>query len=115
VHASALTAQETDWTRIVTLYDALLRAWPSPVVALNRAAAIAMADGPQTGLAALDEVASESALRGYHYVPAARADLLRKLGRDAEAAEEYRRALVLVGNDVERRFLQRRLAAVTAN
>jgi RNA polymerase sigma-70 factor (ECF subfamily) len=115
VHGSAPSARDTDWPRIVMLYDALLRAWPSPVVALNRAAAIAMAQGPQTGLAALDEVASVSALRGYHYVPAARADLLRKLGRDAEAAEEYRRALVLVGNDVERRFLQRRLAAVTAN
>jgi RNA polymerase sigma-70 factor (ECF subfamily) len=115
VHAAAATADETDWPQIVSLYDALLQAWPSPVVSLNRAASIAMADGPQTGLAALDQVASDVTLRDYHYVPAARADLLRKLGRDGEAAEEYRRALNLVGNEVERRYLERRLAEVSAN
>ncbi|HEX5016257.1 MAG TPA: RNA polymerase sigma factor [Actinomycetes bacterium] len=113
VHASAPSASMTDWPAIVSLYDQLLVVWPTPVVALNRAAAIAMADGPAAGLEALDDAASSPALRGYHYVPAARADLLRQLGRDAEAAEEYRQALLMVGNDVERRFLQRRLAEVT--
>jgi RNA polymerase sigma-70 factor (ECF subfamily) len=112
-HAMAPTADATDWRQIVQYYDRLARVWPTPVVELNRAAAIAMADGPERGLAAMDVVARDPALAGYHYVPAARADLLRRVGRDAEAAEEYRRALVLVGNDVERRFLQRRLIEVT--
>jgi RNA polymerase sigma-70 factor (ECF subfamily) len=115
VHASAARADDTDWPQVVRLYDHLLGVWPTPVVALNRAAAVAMSEGPEVGLTVLDAVASDPALRGYHYVPAARADLLRRLGRDAEAAEEYRQALMNVGNDVERRFLQRRLAEVTAN
>jgi RNA polymerase sigma-70 factor (ECF subfamily) len=74
-----------------------------------------MSDGPAAGLVELDAVASDPALKGYHYVPATRADLLRRLGRSAESAEEYRQALLLVGNEVERRFLQQRLAEVTGN
>lgn len=113
VHARASTWEQTDWPLIVRLYDDLLSVWPSPVVQLNRAAAVAMADGPQAGLAVLDRVAGDPALKGYHYLPAARADLLRRLGRDAEAADEYRQALLVVGNDVERRYLERRLADVS--
>ncbi len=113
VHARASTWERTDWPLIVRLYDDLLSVWPSPVVQLNRAAAVAMADGPQAGLAVLDRVAGDPALKGYHYLPAARADLLRRLGRDSEAADEYRQALLVVGNDVERRYLERRLADVT--
>ena len=113
-HARASSEAATDWARIVELYDRLMEVWPTPVVALNRAVAVAMAAGPAAGLAALDLVASDPSLRDYHYVPAARADLLRRLGQTEEAAEQYRQALLLVGNDVERRFLQRRLAQVTA-
>ena len=112
-HVRAPSEPATDWARVVELYDRLMDVWPTPVVALNRAVAVAMAAGPAAGLAELDLVASDPSLRGYHYVPAARADLLRRLGHTAEAAEEYRQALMLVGNDVERRFLQRRLAEVT--
>jgi RNA polymerase sigma-70 factor (ECF subfamily) len=115
VHASAASDADTDWPQIVRLYDELLKVWPTPVVALNRSVAVAMSDGPAAGLAELDAVASDPALTEYHYVPAARADLLRRLGRSAESAEEYRQALLLVGNDVERRFLQQRLAEVTGN
>jgi RNA polymerase sigma-70 factor (ECF subfamily) len=114
VHARAPSWERTDWPLIVRLYDDLLSVWPSPVVQLNRAAAVAMADGPQAGLAVLEQVAGDPALKGYQYLPAARADLLRRLGRDSEAAEQYRQALARVQNDVERRFLQRRLAEVTA-
>lgn len=113
VHARASTWERTDWPLIVRLYDDLMTVWPSPVVQLNRAAAVAMAHGPQAGLAVLDRVAGDPALNGYQYLPAARADLLRRLGRDVEAAEQYRQALLIVGNDVERRYLQRRLADVT--
>jgi RNA polymerase sigma-70 factor (ECF subfamily) len=115
VHASAASDAATDWPQIVRLYDELLGLWPTPVVALNRSVAVAMSDGPAAGLVELDAVASDPALKGYHYVPATRADLLRRLGRSAESAEEYRQALLLVGNDVERRFLQQRLAEVTGN
>ena len=106
-HASAATAGETDWGSIVDLYDVLLEA-PNPVVALNRAVAIGFRDGPDAGLAALDEVD----LPGYHLVEATRAEFLRRAGRRREAAAAYRRALDLVGTDAERRLLERRLAGV---
>lgn len=92
----------------MALYDVLARLSPSPVVQLNRAVAVAMRDGPQAGLAALDALRDE-ALRGYHPLPAARADLLRKLGRATEAAAEYRVALELASNERERAFLRRKL------
>ena len=111
-HADARTWAETDWVQIVALYDLLLLTWPSPVVALNRAAALAMRDGAEVGLVALGAL-DASALAGYHYLPAARADLLRRLGRREEAASAYREALALVDNTTERTFLQRRLAEVT--
>lgn len=114
VHGRSASWAETDWTLIVQIYDELDLVWPSPVVRLNRAAALAMAEGPEAGLLALDELSGDPALRRYHYLPAARADLLRRLGRDAEAADQYRQALLLVDNEVERRFLQRRLVDVTA-
>jgi RNA polymerase sigma factor (sigma-70 family) len=112
-HARAPSWEATDWPRIVTLYGALAAVAPSPVVELNRAVAIGMADGPAAGLAALDRI-EEGALRGYHLWPAARADLLRRLGRWPEAAAEYRRALRLVDNVRERTFLAGRLAACEA-
>lgn len=108
VHAEAADVATTDWPQIVALYDLLDRATPSPVVELNRAVAVAMRDGSQAGLDALDALDTE-ALRGYHLLPAARADLLRRLGRTAEAAAAYRAALELVGNDRERAYLQNRL------
>jgi RNA polymerase sigma-70 factor (ECF subfamily) len=113
VHARAQTADATDWPTIVQLYGALALIWPSPVVRLNRAVAVGMAEGPAAGLAAVDELSDDQTLRQYHYLPSTRADMLRRLGRRDEAAEAYRFALVLVGNDVERRFLQQRLAEVT--
>ncbi|HEU4953179.1 MAG TPA: RNA polymerase sigma factor, partial [Gemmatimonadales bacterium] len=91
-HARARTADETDWTRIVALYDALLRLIPSPVIALNRAVAVAMASGPEAGLALVDALADERALRGYHLLPSARGELLARLGRDDEARAEFARA-----------------------
>jgi len=112
VHSAALRYDQTDWPQIVGLYDLLWQRWPSPVVQLNRAVAIAMRDGPRAGLAALDEI-DPGVLTGYHYLPAARADLLRRLGRNVEAAEQYRLALTSVGNAAERRFLERRLAEVS--
>jgi RNA polymerase sigma-70 factor (ECF subfamily) len=108
VHAEAASTSTTDWPQIVALYDVLARLSPSPVVQLNRAVAVAMRDGPQAGLAALDALRDE-ALRGYHPLPAARADLLRKLGRTTEAAAEYRVALELASNERERAFLRRKL------
>lgn len=104
-HATAATHGDTDWVRIVELYDALRAVVPSPTVALNRAVAVAMRSGPQAGLDALDDVAVPRT----HLLAATRADLLRRLGRRAEAAEQYRQALSLTGNDGERRYLQRRL------
>jgi len=112
VHSHAERYADTDWAQIVGLYDLLWQRWPSPVVQLNQAVAIAMADGPAAGLAALASI-PDGALAGYHYLPAARADLLRQLGRRAEAAEQYRDALTLAGNAAERRFLQRRLDEVS--
>jgi len=109
-HATAPDASATDWPQIAALYGELGRMTPSPVVALNRAVAVAMADGPEAGLALVDELEASGALRGYHLLPATRADLLRRLGRRSEAGAEYRRALDLVGADAERRYLERRLA-----
>lgn len=110
VHARALRAEETDWRQIVGLYRLLLAAQPSPVVELNHAAAVAMADGPSAGLLLLDRLESNTDLRDYYLLPAARADLLRRLDRRAEASDAYRRALALAGNDSARHFLSRRLA-----
>jgi len=109
LHAQAPSAGETDWRQIAALYSVLVGIQPSPVVELNRAVAIAMADGLEHGLALLDTIH----LPGYHLLPAARADLLRRLGRHAEAAAAYRQALALVTNTAERRFLEWRLAEVT--
>jgi RNA polymerase sigma-70 factor (ECF subfamily) len=113
-HARTLDGRTTDWRAIATLYEALARIDPSPIVELNRAVAIAQADGPATGLGLLDDLAARGELAGYHLLPAARADLLRRLGRLAEATEEYERALALSDNDAERRFLRRRLAETTS-
>ncbi len=110
-HSAASSYADTDWAQIVGLYDLLWQRWPSEVVQLNRAVAVAMRDGPAAGLAALASI-PDGALASYHYLPAARADLLRQLGRDVEAAVQYRAALALCGNAAERRFLQRRLTEV---
>lgn len=112
LHDEAADLATTDWPQIVALYDVLLTLTPSPIVALNRAAAIAMRDGPQAGLALLDELADDPRLRGYHPLHAARADLLADLGRATEAAAAYRRALELAGTEPERAHLRRRLAVV---
>jgi RNA polymerase sigma-70 factor (ECF subfamily) len=109
LHNEAADVATTDWPQIVALYDVLLALVPSPIVALNRAAAIAMRDGPQAGLALLDNLADEPQLRGYHPYLAARADLLHRLGRHAEAAAVYRKAVALAGTEPERAFLYRRL------
>ena len=110
-HTSARTAEETDWDRIVLLYDALLEVHPSPIVALNRAVAVGMARGPAAGLAALDAAAplAGSALAGYHLFPSVRGDLLMKLGRLSEAREEIRRALATTKNLREQELLEKRL------
>jgi RNA polymerase sigma-70 factor (ECF subfamily) len=112
-HAQAPTAADTDWREIAVLYDRLSEIAPAPVVLLNRAVAVAMAAGPAAGLALVDELDETGELRDYHLLPATRADLLRRLGRDAEAAAAYRRALELVATDAERRFLRRRLSEVS--
>jgi RNA polymerase sigma-70 factor (ECF subfamily) len=112
VHAQSARAEATDWTQIAALYTLLDELYPSPVVALNKAVAIAMVAGPAEGLRRIDALAASGALADYHLLPAARADLLRRLGRLAEAAAAYRQALALVGNQSDRRFLQRRLSEV---
>jgi RNA polymerase sigma-70 factor (ECF subfamily) len=109
VHAEAPTAAATDWAQIVGLYDVLARADPSPVVALNRAAAVAMRDGPEAGLALIDAILASGELEDYHLAHSARADLCRRLGRTDEARASYKRALSLARQAPERRFLQRRL------
>jgi RNA polymerase sigma-70 factor, ECF subfamily len=111
-HAKAPHVEATDWPAIVSWYRRLLLINPSPVVALNAAVAVAMADGPQTGLAMVDSLDRTGALQRYYLLPATRADLLRRLGRNDEAAADYRRALDLATNPAERRFLERRLAEV---
>jgi RNA polymerase sigma-70 factor (ECF subfamily) len=112
VHCQAARAEDTDWPQIVRLYDLLERVQSSPIVSLNRAVAVAMADGPEPGLALIDGLAENNDLANYHLLHAARADLLRRLGSPGEAAESYLRALALVTNDSERRFLERRLRQV---
>ena len=109
VHAQAPAAAATDWSQIVGLYDVLMRADPSPVVELNRAAAVAMRDGPLAGLALIDAILARGDLADYHLAHSARADLCRRLGRTAEAREAYERALGLARQEPERRFLERRL------
>jgi RNA polymerase sigma-70 factor (ECF subfamily) len=113
VHARANTWQDTDWDEVVRLYDVLCDVWPSPVVALNRAVAVSLAAGPQAGLDAIAVIADDPALRGYGYLPAAQADMLARLGRDAEAASAYESAIALTDNEVEREFLRNRLALLS--
>jgi RNA polymerase sigma-70 factor (ECF subfamily) len=112
VHAGAPRWEDTDWREIVALYDLLRDRWPSPVVALNRAVAVGLAEGPAAGLAELDRLAAEPQLARYGYLAAARADFLRRLGRPDEARLAYEEALLLTENEVERRFLAGRLAAL---
>ena len=112
LHCQAVRAEDTDWPQIVRLYDILARQQPSPVVALNRAAAVAMVDGPAPALVLVDELAAGGELDRYHLLHSARADLLRRLGDREEAAKSYARALALVSNETERRFLERRLREV---
>jgi RNA polymerase sigma-70 factor (ECF subfamily) len=114
VHAEAPSAAETDWNEIVGLYDLLLRATPSAVVALNRTVAIAMRDGTEAGLTELDQLLAGGELDGYQLAHAARADFCRRLGRHAEAREAYLRAITLTAQGPARRFLERRLAALPA-
>jgi RNA polymerase sigma-70 factor, ECF subfamily len=112
-HATAGEAAATDWTEIAALYRELARMAPSPVVELNRAVAVAMADGPEAGLRLVEALEASGALPGYHLLAATRADLLRRLDRPAEAAAAYREALELAATDAERRYLTRRLAEAT--
>jgi len=109
VHCQAARPEDTDWAEIVRLYDLLERVQPSPIVSLNRAVAVAMAESPAPALALIDQLAASEDLANYHLLHAARADLLRRLGAPVEAAKSYQRALALVTNDSERRFLERRL------
>ncbi len=112
VHCQAPRAEDTDWPQIIRLYDLLERVQPSPIVSLNRAAAVAMVDGPRVALTLVDALAATGELDSYYLLHAARADLLRRLGSRAEAAKSYTKALTLVTNDAERRFLERRLREV---
>ena len=113
-HARARTADETDWERIVALYDALAQLAPSPVVELNRGVAVGMAYGPAAGLELIDELTSEPALEGYHLLPSVRGDLLRKLGRLDEARAEFERAAALTANERERALALERAAALSS-
>jgi predicted RNA polymerase sigma factor len=108
-HAYAYTYEETDWTTIATLYGLLAARAPSPVVELNRAVAVSMARGPEEGLTIVDTLAAEPALRDYHLLPSVRGDLLARLGRTAEAREEFARAAELAHNERERRLLLEKL------
>jgi RNA polymerase sigma-70 factor (ECF subfamily) len=109
LHADAPSYPETDWPQILALYDELLRVWPSPVVALNRAVALAMVVGPAAALAVVESLEGEARLAGYRYLPATKADLLHRLGRDAEAVAAYRAALALSDNAAEQEFLLGRI------
>jgi RNA polymerase sigma-70 factor, ECF subfamily len=111
-HAAAPTAADTDWAEIADLYRRLAEMVPSPVVALNRAVAVAMADGPEAGLLIVEKLEQSGVLADYHLLPATRADLLRRLGRNQQAEIAYRRALDLAPTDAERRYLAKRLAEV---
>ena len=113
LHCQAQRPEDTDWPQILGLYDLLIRVQPSAVVSLNRGVAVAMVQGPQAGLAIVDELAKSGDLEGYHVLHAARADLLRRAGAKQEAAESYRRALAIATNESERRYLDRRLREVT--
>lgn len=113
VHCEAKTAEETDWRQIVLLYDALQSAQPSPVVSLNRAVAVAMAGQLERALAIVDGLAEDQRMERYLFLYSTRADLLRRLGRHAEAAAAYRQALELADSAPERRFLRRRIEEVT--
>jgi RNA polymerase sigma-70 factor (ECF subfamily) len=115
LHAEAKTSAATDWTEVVGLYDVLIRIEPSPVVALNRAVAVAMRDGAEAGLALVDDIVASGQLKDYRLLHAARADLCRRLGRTDEARVSYERALTLTRQEPERRFLERRLTEVTAH
>ncbi len=114
VHAEAPSAAETDWAQIVALYDLLLRVEPSPIVALNRAVAVAMRDGPARGLELIDRLLEAGELATYHLAHAAKADLCRRLGKSLEARASYERALALTKQEPERRFLEKRLAELQA-
>jgi RNA polymerase sigma-70 factor (ECF subfamily) len=114
LHDEAASAEQTDWAQISTIYSTLAAQSPSPVVELNRAVAVAMADGLERGLAMIDAIAERGHLEAYSYLHSARADLLRRLGRNVEAAAGYRRALALTENAAERSFLDRRLDEVTS-
>jgi RNA polymerase sigma-70 factor, ECF subfamily len=109
LHAQAPSHEETDWPQILVLYDALLRVWPSPVVALNRAVTVAAVEGPAAALAQVEALERDDRLAGYRYLPATKADLLARLGRHEEAAEAYRAALALTANEAEREFLEARV------
>ena len=111
LHAQAPSSVDTDWPQILSLYDELLRIWPSPVVALNRAVAVSMVDGPQAALAEIEALEHDHRLAGYRYLPATKADLLHRLGRDAEAADAYRAALALTDNAAEQEFLVARVSS----
>jgi RNA polymerase sigma-70 factor (ECF subfamily) len=111
-HCKAARAEDTNWAQIVRLYDLLAEAMPSPIVSLNRAVAVAMSQGPRAALELIDELTASGELDDYHLLHAARADMLRRLGANDEAAESYEAALGLVTNNSERRFLERRLREV---
>ena len=112
MHAGAETADATDWAEIAGLYDVLFGVDPSPIVELNRAVAVAMRDGPAAGLALVDAIFARGDLKDYHLAHAARADLCRRLGHNADARTSYQRAIKLARQEPERRFLERRLAAL---
>jgi RNA polymerase sigma-70 factor (ECF subfamily) len=114
VHAQAPGYPQTDWRQLLRLYDELLRAWPSPVVALNRAVVLAMTEGPAAALEQVEELERDGRLTGYRYLPAAKADLLRRLGRLDAAAQNYREALELADNAAEQAFLTRRIGEVSS-
>jgi RNA polymerase sigma-70 factor, ECF subfamily len=114
LHANAKTSTDTDWPQIAALYSALLKINPSPVIEVNRAVAVSLARSAEEGLALLEELSVRPELAEFHLLPAARADILRRLGKRTEAAEAYRRALALATNDVERRFFRRRLSEISS-
>jgi len=110
-HARAFAAADTDWSRIVALYEILATVTPSPVIELNRAVAVSMSDGPAAALTIVDALADDPALRGYHLLPAVRGDLLARLNQPARARAEFERAAALTANETERAHLLRRAAS----